>query len=142
MTTLWFYQVNGFDLGPVPQSELHRLSQKGRIAPRTPVRPEGGDWMEAEQALGLGGKEAVGSRSGLITVLHRMAPFGIPMGMALLPWGRAAACVGLLILSPFAAASFRLLLGIATGRKPTDSLPHRASEDLVQAIGVRDRFLD
>jgi hypothetical protein len=35
---------------------------------------------------------------------------------ALLPWSRIAACVGLVILSPFAVASFRLLIEIARVR--------------------------
>src|SRR5262249_14364678 len=41
----------------------------------------------------------------------------IPLGMALLPWGRAAAGVGLVILSPFAVASFRLLIDLVSGRE-------------------------
>lgn len=117
MPTLWYYRVNGFDIGPVPQPELHRLSQKGRIAPKTPVRREGGDWMDAEQALGLDVDEA-GARRGMprpwrMTLLDRVAPYAMPLGMALLPWSRVAACVGLVILSPFAVASFRLLIDIA-----------------------------
>jgi GYF domain 2 len=120
MPPLWYYQVNGFDLGPVPHSELHRLSQKGRIAPKTPVRRDGGDWMDAEQALGLDANEPVARRvmpvPWHIALLDRAAPFGIPLGMALLPWGRVPACVGLVILSPFAVASFRLLIDIARVR--------------------------
>jgi hypothetical protein len=120
MPTLWYYQVNGFDLGPVPHPELHRLSQKGRIAPKTPVRREGGEWMDAEEALGLDADVPVARRVESllqrIALLERAAPFMIPVGMALLLWGRAAACVGLVILSPFAVASFRLLTGIARGR--------------------------
>jgi hypothetical protein len=120
MPTLWYYQVNGFDLGPVPQPELQRLSQKGRIAPGTPVRREGGDWMDAEEALRLDANEPGARRMRPLpwptTLLARAAPFGIPLGMALLPWGRVAACIGLVILSPFAVASFRLLIGLALAR--------------------------
>ena len=112
MPTLWYYRVNGFDLGPVPQPELLRFSQKGRIAPKTPVRREGGDWMDAEQAFGLGADVPVAGRAvplpWRITRLDRVAPFAIPLGMALLPWGRVAACLGLVIQSPFAVASLRL----------------------------------
>jgi hypothetical protein len=45
-----------------------------------------------------------------------VAPFAIPLGMALLPWGRVAACVGLVILPPFGVGTFRLLIGIACVR--------------------------
>jgi hypothetical protein len=121
MPTLWYYRVNGFELGPVPQPELHRLSQKGRIAPKTPVRPEGGDWMDAEEALGLDASGPVDRRvkqlRWRIILLDRVAPFGIPLGMALLPWGRVAAGAGLVILSPIAVASFRLLIDLVSGRE-------------------------
>jgi hypothetical protein len=63
MPTLWYNRVNGFDLGPVPQPELVRLSQKGRIAPKTRVRREGGDWMDDEQAFGLVADVPVGGRA-------------------------------------------------------------------------------
>jgi hypothetical protein len=51
-----------------------------------------------------------------MTLLDRAAPFEIPLGMAMLPWGRVAACIGLVILSPFAFASFRLLIDLAPAR--------------------------
>jgi hypothetical protein len=67
--------------------------------------------MDAEQALGLDAEEPVAGRAAplpwRITLLDRAAPYGIPLGMLLLPWGRVAACVGPVILSPFAVASFR-----------------------------------
>jgi hypothetical protein len=120
MPTLWYYQVNGFDLGPVPRPELQRLCQKGRIAPGTPVLREGGDWMDAEEALRLDASEPGGRRMNPLawpmTLLDRAAPFGILLGMAFLPWSRVAACIGLVILSPFAVASFRLLIGLARVR--------------------------
>jgi hypothetical protein len=46
-------------------------------------------------------------------VLERYAPFGIPLGVALLPWGRVACSVGLLILATFTAGLGRLLVGLA-----------------------------
>ena len=43
-----------------------------------------------------------------ITLLDRFAAFGIPLGMALLPWGRVAAFAGQMVLAPFAVAIARV----------------------------------
>ena len=38
MSAAWFYQLDGFELGPVPTAEIDRLVRKGRILPGTLVR--------------------------------------------------------------------------------------------------------
>jgi hypothetical protein len=48
-----------------------------------------------------------------LLLFGRFAAFGIPMGVALLPWGRVAAFAGFLLLSPFLVALIRLLLDIS-----------------------------
>jgi hypothetical protein len=112
VTAVWYYQIQGFELGPVPLIEMQRLIHKGRIVPETLVRRDSGDWICAEQAAGLFAEE--GRTSPWHTVLlERFAVVGIPLGVALLPWGRLAASVGIVILAPFAVALVRLLLDVA-----------------------------
>ncbi len=122
----WFYQVNGFELGPVPTPEIQRLLQKGRIAPDTPVRREGdGSWRTADR-LPVADDPAPRSMVAAIRsrpaprrrdVLDRFAVLGIPIGVALiLPRDGIAHSLGLVILAPSLAALIHRLV------KMTDDL--------------------
>jgi hypothetical protein len=116
----WYYQLQGFELGPVPLAEMRRLIQKGRITPGTFVRQGGGGWVHAEKAEALregeaaaGDEATAGPPRWYVGLLGKPAAFGIPLGAALLPWHRLSTAAGLLILTPFAVASVRLLRDVA-----------------------------
>jgi hypothetical protein len=106
----WFYQIQGFESGPVPLTEMSRLILKGRIKPDTLVRPDHGEWVHAEKVTSLYPSPTVVPEPWHMILLERFAAFGIPLGVALIPWGRAASFVGLLILAVFAVALIRLLV--------------------------------
>jgi hypothetical protein len=107
---VWFYQINGFESGPVPLAELSRLVTKGRITQETLVRAEGGEWVRAESMTSL---YPPAPAPWHVVLLDRYAAFGIPIGLALLPWGRVSSSVGILILMPVLVALIRLLVDIA-----------------------------
>jgi hypothetical protein len=132
VTAGWYYQIEGFEAGPVPLAEMNRLILKGRITPQTLVRQDSGSWVVAERAKGLfASAEAVepgappAPEPWHMTLLARFATPGIPAALALLPWGKLAQSLGLLILAVFAAALVRLLVEagrdlktLATSQKP------------------------
>jgi hypothetical protein len=107
---VWFYQLKGFESGPVPLAEMSRLITKGRITRETLVRQDGGEWVCAETMTSL--YPAVPEPWHMV-VLDRYAAFAIPIGLVLLPWGRVSAAVGILILMPFVVALIRLLVDLA-----------------------------
>jgi hypothetical protein len=113
VSAVWFYQIQGFELGPVPLTEMSRLILKGRIKPDTLVRQDSGEWVHAEAVTSLYPGPAEVPDAWLMILLERFAAFGIPSGVALLPWGRFASLVGLLILAVFAVALIRLLVELA-----------------------------
>lgn len=152
MSERWHYQLNGFELGPVPATEILRLVRKGRLAADTPVRPEGeGAWSTAEL---LGGRDREAARSPIAEpssapiapsrddrwherFLDRVGPFGVPVGVALtLPWDRPAWSVGALVHATIAGAWIRLLVGAARDlgaiRRAIvgEGVPGRSSPDL------------
>jgi hypothetical protein len=133
MADLWHYRLNGFEIGPVPASEVRRLLQKGRLALDTPVRPEESTvWATAEK-LGItvaavvhvepappvsepAALESRPSTDWPVLALERLAPVGVPLGAALVAdWGtRPVAGVGWVILASFAGIGLRIL---ATGSR-------------------------
>jgi hypothetical protein len=58
-----------------------------------------------------------------MVLLDRYVVFGIPVGLALLPWGRGSSSVGILILMPFVVALIRLLVDIARDLKEVRGKP-------------------
>ena len=115
---MWFYQIKGFESGPVPLAEMSRLIMKGRITRETLVRENGGEWVRAERMTSL---YPTVPEPWHMVLLERYAAFGIPVGLVLLPWGRVSASVGILILMPFLAALIRLLVHIARDLKEVRS---------------------
>jgi hypothetical protein len=96
---------------------MGRLILKGRIRPDTLVRQECGGWTRAEKVTSLYPKPAAPAEPWHLVLLERFAAFGVPSGMALLPWGRVASLVGMLILAVFAVALSRLLVELARDLK-------------------------
>lgn len=127
MSEKYRYQVNGFELGPVPAVEVARLLRKGRVAPDTPVRPEaGGEWTTAERLGGSPRNEpnpapapnsSPGATPGTpwhLVLLDRFAALGVPLGVALMvPWERPGFAAGALTLSVFAGALAKAAAGLA-----------------------------
>lgn len=130
MSQRWHYQLNGFELGPVPEAEVRRLVQKGRLPPDAPVRPEGeGAWSTADRITGDVPTQHVDStimdstptptpttvREGWhLGFLQRLGPWLVPLGVALmLPQERPAWSLGALILATIAGALIRLLADAA-----------------------------
>jgi hypothetical protein len=109
----WQYQIQGFELGPVPLSEMSRLILKGRITPATLVREGGGEWVRAETLAPLYPLPATTAEPWEMVLLGRFAVAGIPLGVALLPWGPVPRAAGSLVLAAFAVALVRLLVGMA-----------------------------
>jgi hypothetical protein len=117
---VWFYQINGFESGPVPLAEMSRLIVKGRIIQETLVREDGGEWVRAESLTSL---YPPAPEPWHMVLLDRYVMFGIPVGLALLPWGRVSSTVGILILMPFVVALIRLLVDIARDLKEVRGKP-------------------
>ena len=99
-------------------AEMNRLILKGRITRATFVRKTAGNGSALRKCR-------VSTRRcpspGTSSCSRDTPLFGIPVGLALLPWGRVSASVGILILMPFSAASVRLLVDIARDLKEVRS---------------------
>jgi hypothetical protein len=123
MNVDWFYQLQGFALGPVPAAEMKRLIQKGRIAPDTFVRQGNGPWVHAGKVEALnpsavGGAPADPAAPGPepwhLRWLGRWGAWAVPVAVALmLPGHRATTAAGWLVFGPVLAASVRLAVGVA-----------------------------
>jgi hypothetical protein len=131
MTDQWHYQLNGFEIGPVPASEVRRLLLKGRLAPDTPVRSEGSEvWATADRLrppeepaastapparnaqhdapATLAPSSTIGPWP--IALLEKGAPPGIPLAVAaMLTWERPIWCLGALLLAGFAGVALRVV---------------------------------
>jgi GYF domain 2 len=108
MPDVWFYEVNGFELGPVPTAEIKRLLAKGRVAADTPIRPEnGGQWLHVQDVARPKGPTI--TEHWHIVLLDRYALIGIPLAVALtLAGNRPAFVAGMILLTPFAVACARM----------------------------------
>ncbi len=119
MAEVWYYEVNGFELGPVPTAEIHRLLAKGRVAADTPIRPHnGGQWKRVHDVTHVPRLANAKSDPWPVALLDRWAVVGIPLGVALiLTDQRPAFIAGMVLLTPFAVAFARVAVELRRGLK-------------------------